>query len=117
MVEAEGPMDIAEGLGGELKPPMANGEVLFEEPWHGRVFGMAVALHEAGVFTWQEFQHSLIEAVGAWDKAASATDSYQYYERFEAALSSLLAAKQLVGDGDLSDRTAAFAARPHGHDH
>ena len=35
-----------------LQPPMANGEVIFDAPWQGRVFAMAVALSEQGVFVW-----------------------------------------------------------------
>lgn len=109
--------DLAVALENSLQPPMANGEVLFEQPWHGRVFGMAVALREAGVYSWQEFQASLIEVVGDWDRHNPASDPYEYYEHFQAALLRLLAAKGLVVDDDLEARTATFAARPHGHDH
>ena len=40
--------------------PRKNGELVFDEPWHGRVFGMAVALHEQGVYDWEEFRQTLI---------------------------------------------------------
>jgi nitrile hydratase accessory protein len=109
--------DISTALGEALQPPMANGEVLFEQPWHGRVFGMAVALHEAGVFQWQEFQASLIEVVGEWDRTAADADPYHYYELFQQALNNLLAAKGLVSADSLHHRTETFAQRPHGHDH
>ena len=75
---------------------MANGEVLFEEPWQGRVFGMAVALHEAGLFDWSEFQARLIEVIGDWDRQASDAGTYHYYQHFQRALNNLLAAKGLV---------------------
>ena len=109
--------DLSAALAPELQPPMANGEVLFEEPWQGRVFGMAVALHEAGAFAWDEFQASLIEVVGEWDRHAEDADPYHYYEHFQQALNNLLAAKGLVDASALHDRAAAFAERPHGHDH
>ena len=100
-----------------LQPPMANGEVLFEAPWHGRVFGMAVALHEAGVFAWSEFQAQLIDVVGTWDREAQDGDPYEYYQHFQTALQRLMAAKGVISPADLEHRTEALAARPHGHDH
>lgn len=109
--------DINDVLQESLQPPMANGEVLFEEPWQGRVFGMAVALHESGAFTWSEFQASLIEVVGEWDRDAESSDPYAYYDHFQSALDRLLASKALVSKGDLQARTTAFGERPHGHDH
>ena len=36
----------------EFQPPMANGEVLFDEPWQGRVFAMALLLVDQGCFAW-----------------------------------------------------------------
>ena len=43
---------------------MSNGELAFDEPWQGRVFGIANALCAAGIFEWSEFQARLIEAIG-----------------------------------------------------
>ena len=109
--------DIGTALGEALQPPMANGEVLFEEPWQGRVFGMAVARHESGLFAWSEFQASLIDVIGAWDRQADDADPYVYYEHFQQALHNLLARKGLVNAASLEARAEAFAQRPHGHDH
>ena len=36
---------------GQAALPRKNGELVFDEPWQGRVFGMAVALHERGSTT------------------------------------------------------------------
>ena len=33
-------------MSGQAALPRKNGELVFDEPWQGRVFGMAVALHE-----------------------------------------------------------------------
>ena len=104
-------------LSESLQPPMANGEVLFEAPWHGRVFGMAVALHEAGVFSWDEFQSQLIEVIGQWDREAQDVDEYQYYDHFQAALQQLMVDKSLVSTDDLAHRESHLANLPHGHDH
>ena len=64
---------------------MANGEVLFDAPWQGRVFGMAVALNESGVFAWSEFQSQLIAVIAEVDAAGSTTE-YAYYDHFARAL-------------------------------
>ncbi|XOV84718.1 MAG: nitrile hydratase accessory protein [bacterium] len=104
-------------LSGPLQPPMANGEVLFEAPWHGRVFGMAVALQEAGFFSWREFQQQLIAVIGRWDREAAQVDPYEYYDHFQTALQQLMLRKRLVSADDLTHRAAHLAELPHGHDH
>lgn len=109
-----------------LQPPMANGEVLFSEPWQGRVFGIAIALHEKGVFSWPEFQAALIATIAMWDAenlhsklmpVTDTDDSYRYYDHFQAALAAVLVEKGMVADSLLEQRTLEYAARPHGHDH
>ena len=35
---------------------------VFREPWEARAFAMALALHEAGVFTWKEWAETLARA-------------------------------------------------------
>lgn len=107
-------------LDGEIAPPTANGEVVFEAPWQGRVFGMARLLAEQGYYSWDEFRAHLIEKIGAWDRSAAAADpkaSYRYYDHFLAALQALLAEKGLLDSAALEARHQAFAERPHGHDH
>jgi len=108
--------DVTLALDEKLRPPMANGEVVFEAPWQGRVFGMAVALRDANVFVWPEFQQSLIEVIAEHDALPSAAP-YAYFDHFANALQRLLAAKGLVQEQDLTARTDAYLARPHGHDH
>lgn len=103
-----------------LEPPMANGEVVFEEPWQGRVFGMARLLAERGHYTWDEFRAHLIREIGGWDRSEAADDpsaEYRYYDHFLAALQALLTEKGMLDGGDVARRFEAFRARPHGHDH
>ena len=45
--------------------PRQNGELVFDEPWQGRVFGMAVALYEQGGLDWEEFRQALIAQIAA----------------------------------------------------
>ena len=116
MTDKSGPaLDL--DLPDELQPPMANGEVLFEEPWQGRVFAIAVGLHEAGAFAWSEFQNTLIEVVGEWDQSDLTGQPYLYYEHFQTALGRLLDCKGIVSTAALNNLMNELAARPHGHDH
>jgi len=104
-------------LSDDCQPPMANGEVLFDEPWQGRVFAMALLLVEQECFAWDEFQAALIEAIDDWEVSDAREGTYAYYEHFQEALKRVLASKNVVESTELNARTAAFADRPHGHDH
>jgi len=106
-----------EVLCGPAAPPSANGELLFEEPWQGRVFGMARALAERGCFEWDDFRACLIGAIARWEKTAQLGANYDYYDHFLEALEAVLVDKGLVAPGELVDRFEAFRSRPHGHDH
>lgn len=105
-------------LSGRYQPPLANGEVVFDEPWQGRVFGLAVLLAEQGTLQWPEFQQSLIDVVGEWDSHSEPENAdYPYYELFAEALSRLMVRQGLVSADEVVDRDAEIIARPHGHDH
>ena len=104
-------------LEGQLQPPMANGEVLFQEPWQGRLFAMTILLHQDGLFSWDEFQEELIQVIGRWDAVNDKTGQYEYYEHFSEALNTLLNKKNIVDKNELAKRTVEYASRPHGHDH
>lgn len=95
-------------------PPMVNGEVQFDAPWQGRVFGMARSLAEAGLYSWDEFRDSLIAQL---DGVVTTGDDFAYYDYFQLALEQLLASKGVVASELLAERTEIFAQRPHGHDH
>ena len=105
------------GAGDGPAPPSLNGELVFEAPWEARVFGMAHRLCDAGLFTWDEFRQALIAEIGRWEQAPQEGAPYKYFERFQAALESLLAARRVASDSELQARAEALAARPHDHDH
>lgn len=104
-------------LEGRVAPPRANGEVIFEAPWQGRVFGMARALCEAGLYDWDEFRACLIASIEAWEQHHGADEDYPYYDLFLSAFTTLLADKGVCREAELVTKSAEFAARPHGHDH
>lgn len=100
-------------LQGLTAPPMANGDVVFDAPWQRRVFGMARALCEQGLFTWDEFREQLILQI----ETCTDDGEYQYFNHFFNALTILLEEKQLFSKDELVVLSEQFAARPHGHDH
>ena len=105
-------------LTGELAPPMANGDIVFEAPWQSRVFGMARALCEAGLYEWDDFRERLIDEISRHDEAAAVAGSgYAYFDHFLSAFEQLLADRQLCDGDELNLRRELLTARPQGHDH
>ena len=85
--------------------PRKNGELLFEAPWEGRAFGVAVALSDEHLYHWEEFRARLIDEINRADASnASAT----YYERWLAALEALLTARGIITRAELDGRAAAY---------
>ena len=107
---------------GPAAPPRSNGELVFEEPWEGRVFGVTLALVDSGAISWSEFQSELVAEIRSWEAAHSEIAlpegaSYRYYERWLAAFESLLDRKGLCSETLREGRVQELAKRPHGHDH
>jgi nitrile hydratase accessory protein len=90
---------------GQAALPRKNGELVFEEPWQGRVFGMAVALHERGLFEWEEFRQALIDRIA---EAEAGPGPFVYYEIWLRTFENLLAAKGLVTAPELDETTYQF---------
>jgi cobaltochelatase CobN len=99
------PDRLVANMNGPAAAPRKNGELVFEEPWEGRIFGMAVALHDQRVYGWEEFQRSLIASIA---QAEARGEDSRYYERWLASFERLLADKGLVTPEELQDRTEAF---------
>jgi nitrile hydratase accessory protein len=99
--------------------PRKNGEMVFEAPWEGRAFGMAVALSDQQVYGWDDFRARLVEEIAAADACGAETT---YYERWLAAFESLLTARGLVTTAELDARAAEYLSgerddEDHDHDH
>jgi hypothetical protein len=45
---------------GDPALPRRNGELVFDSPWQGRAFGLAVSLVEQGGYDWEDFRRLLI---------------------------------------------------------
>ena len=84
-----------------------NGELVFESPWEGRAFGVAVALTHTGRYQWQEFSQLFIEHIA---RAERSGDSSSYYQRWLAALEELALNKGFVSAQELDQRAELLAA-------
>jgi nitrile hydratase accessory protein len=88
--------------------PRKNGELIFSEPWEGRVFAMAIALHGEGAYPWEEFRTRLIAEVYSADcKSDPAPD---YYEHWLAAFENLLLKKGIMTREEFERRKVEFAS-------
>lgn len=87
--------------------PRRNGELVFEEPWQSRAFGMVVALAEANVCDYEEFRRRLIECIGRWDRDHAATPEavYHYYEHWLESLQRLVTERGLLSADEIAART------------
>jgi nitrile hydratase accessory protein len=77
--------------------PRANGELVFEAPWQGRVFAMALAVVEERGLDWDDFRRRLIAAI-------EADPSRPYYESWTVALAGLVVDTGVVTEDDLDTR-------------
>lgn len=88
--------------------PSANGELLFEEPWEGRVLSMAVHLSGCGAFAWDDFRARLIGEIAKLPEQP-------YYVQFLSALEDTLLEEDLLVKTEISERMHAIAQVPDGH--
>ncbi len=82
-------------LGGPAALPRRNGELIFNQPWEGRAFGIAVALEAGHRCSWSAFSDRLAEEIAQEGPEA---DPSHYYERWLSAL------ERVVTDGGLFRR-------------
>lgn len=87
-------------LDGTAALPRKNGELVFQAPWEGRAFGLAVVLNEKGAYTWNAFRTRLVEQI--------ASGSPDYYEKWLTALETVVLDSGLITGDDLSRRTAEY---------
>ena len=99
---------------GPAAPPRSNGELVFAEPWESRAFAMAVALCEAGVFSWREFREALITRIARRNDTSA---HWCYYRCWLGALQDVLVSLGTVRHRDVTARATQLAQRPVGHDH
>ena len=94
-------------LGSEDAPPRSNGELLFQNPWEGRAFGIAVALAKKGHYEWEDFRQELIASIAQWEASHCKDDpTWNYYQRWLLALERIAIATALLDEQELETRTS-----------
>ena len=99
------PDRLVANMDGPAAVPRRNGELLFDAPWQGRVFGMAVVLQDRRVYDWRDFQRRLSAETAA---AETRGEESTYYERWLRSFEGLLVERGILTRGELDDRTEEF---------
>jgi nitrile hydratase accessory protein len=91
---------------------------VFQEPWEARAFAMALALHESGLFSWEEWARVLGEEIRKAQAAGDPDTGHSYYGHWLATLERIVAEKG-VTTADILARYArawdhAADRTPHG---
>ncbi len=102
---------------GPAAPPRSNGELVFAEPWESRAFGLAMALADRGVVSYEAFRERLIAQIADWEADHPERESFSYYRCWLRALEQLVLSENLLSGDDLARRSRSLAERPPGHDH
>lgn len=115
MAEADRRIGNMEGV---AALPRSNGELVFEAPWEGRAFGLAVSLYDSGRYPWTEFAGRLVKEISG-DADASTS---RYYEHWLAAFERLMLDQGLMTKSELDARTDEYQSGQrddpdHDHDH
>ena len=102
-------------MAGQAALPRQSGELIFQDPWEGIAFALAVALCEQGHYGWADFQTRLIAHIAAADRQEPDIRP-TYYECWLNALETLLIDKDIVSQKKLTTRAGWLArmAAPSG---
>ena len=95
----------------------ADGPV-FREPWEAQAFAMTVKLHEAGLFTWEEWAAVLSAEIASAQSSGDPDLGNTYYRHWQNALERLVVEKGATLSTELEDRVEtwrqAYLNTPHG---
>ena len=92
-------------LNGRAALPRKNGELVFKQPWEGRVFGLTLAVRKRRPYPWGHFRDRLEREI------ASAPDDdagLHYYEWWLRAFESVLVDEGIVNPEELARRTMEY---------
>ena len=73
--------------------PVEDDSPVFRELWEAQAFGMALALHERGLFTWDEWAQALAAQIRAAQALGDPDLGNTYYRHWLAAIEALVSAK------------------------
>ncbi len=95
--------------------PEPGAETAFAEPWQAHAFAMVVALHQRGLFAWEEWVAVLSREL---ERTGADPEGRDYYDHWLAALERLLSDKDIAAADEIAAMAAAWQraahATPHG---
>lgn len=94
-------------MDGNVALPRDNGELVFEAPWEGRAFSLAVAMNEDQLYEWVEFRDHLANEIVSTSQSDAASS---YYEQWLLSLEKLVIEKGLVTLEELDARTVEYVS-------
>ncbi len=101
-----------------LQQPRDTGGLVFKAPWEAQAFSLVIALHEQGLFTWEEWASQLSESIHEAQMSGDADLGSTYYRHWLHALEKLVMLKGLSDYQEIEERIAkwrcAYLNTPHG---
>lgn len=91
---------------GHAAPPRSNGELVFTAPWQQRVFGLTMAMSEAGRIELEAFRQRLIVRIAE-------DGDRPYWESWTAAFEDLVVASELVTEASVDERQHGLIHEHH----
>ena len=73
--------------------PIEDVSPVFREPWEIQAFGLALTLHECGLFTWDEWAQALSAQIRAAQAQGDPDLGNTYYRHWLTAIETLISAK------------------------
>ena len=101
-----------------LQQPSDSGGPVFNAPWEAQAFSLVLALHEQGLFTWEEWTSQLSGAIREAQMSGDVDLGSTYYRHWLQALEKLVTLKGLSDFQEIEERTAkwrwTYLNTPHG---
>ena len=98
--------------------PLDDEGPVFAAPWQAQAFAMTLALHERGLFTWNEWADTLSKTIKQAQQDGDLDTGETYYQHWLAALERIVTAKNLLDTATLAQRKEDWAHAalhtPHG---
>jgi nitrile hydratase accessory protein len=91
-------MDAAAARATDAVPgiPRDDDGPVFREPWEAQAFAMALALHQRGLFTWNEWAQALADEIKRAQASGDPDTGETYYWHWLATLERLVAEKRVA---------------------
>lgn len=98
--------------------PLDHEGPVFAEPWQAQAFAMTLALHERGLFNWNEWADTLSQTIRQAQANGDPDTGDTYYQHWLAALERIVTTKKLLDSETLIQRKHdwehAAQHTPHG---